>query len=277
MKPKISLIVLTYNEEANLPKCLKSVEGLVSEIIVVDSGSIDKTLEIAKKFDAKTFHHEFKNQADLFNWALAHTDPSGDWTMRLDADEELLPELVAEIEEKLPTLPAEINGVVLRRRVYFMGRWIRHGGYYPTDLLRIFRKGKGMSEEREMDEHLILKEGKEITLENDFIDNNLKGFKFWKEKHRAYAAREAKTLIAGEKNESGLGLEAGRKRWLKMNVYYRAPAFLRVLAYFIYRYFFLLGFLDGWAGAKFHFYQGFWYRWIVDVNICRLKKSDKYA
>jgi glycosyltransferase involved in cell wall biosynthesis len=273
---KISLIILTYNEELNLEKCLKSVDGLVSEIIIIDSGSTDKTKEIAEKYSAKFVVHEFKNQADQFNWTLDNVEISGDWVMRLDADEELLPELKKEIEEKLPKLSNEINGVVLRRRVYFMGRWIRHGGYYPTCLMRIFRKGTGMSENREMDEHLVLKSGEEVVFENDFIDDNKKDLTFWIAKHNGYASREARATLQKHKDSlegSFSGSQAEKKRWLKEKIYNNFPLFVRPFFYYIYRYIFRLGFLDGKEGFIFHFLQAFWYRFLVDAKILELKRK----
>ncbi|MDO8504644.1 MAG: glycosyltransferase family 2 protein [Candidatus Liptonbacteria bacterium] len=276
--PKVSLIVLTFNEGLNLRKCLKSAEGLVSEIIIVDSGSTDDTPKIAEEFKAKVFRHDFKNQAETFNWALQNTNPSGEWIMRLDADEEILPELKKEIEEKLPGIPADVGGVILRRRTYFSGTWMRHGGIYPTLLLRIFRNGKGMSEEREMDEHLILKEGSAVTFENDFIDNNLNPLGVWIAKHRNYAKREARAYLAQPTTKGtndALTGGVGRKYRLKMEVYYRTPPFLRVALYFLYRYIFLCGFLDGATGLLFHFLQGFWYRWLVDVEILKLRRKSQ--
>jgi len=268
----ISLIILTHNEEANLPKCLKSVEGLVSEIIIVDSGSTDGTKRIAEEAGAKFVVHEFKNQADQFNWALMNVEFKGDWILRLDADEELLPELKTEILEKLSKADANTGGFYIKRRNYFLGRWVRHGGYYPTWLLRIFRKGWGKSEEREMDEHLVLTQGTIEKLQNDFIDNNLKGLDEWREKHRKYAVREARAYLNNE-NKTFEDGEFSRNYRLKMRVYYKFPPFLRVILYFIYRYFFQLGFLDGWVGTRFHILQGFWYRWMVDVNILKNKKT----
>lgn len=282
MKPNVTLIILTYNEEVNLPKCLKSVTGLASEIIIVDSGSTDGTKKIAEDFGVKFVVHEFKNQADQFNWAIDNLELRGDWILRLDADEELLPELKEEIMEKLPGVSPETNGFYLNRRNYFKSVWIKYGGYYPIWILRLFRRGTARSEEREMDEHLVLLRGKAEKFKNDFIDNNLKGLSDWKEKHKKYAMREARAYLAHEDGKqvggqalrlsSGQALrpssgQAGEKRWLKMNVYYRVPPFLRVILYFLYRYFFLLGFLDGWRGTQFHFLQGFWYRWLIDKNI----------
>ena len=131
MKSPVSVIILTLNEEVNLPKCLESVSGWADEIIVVDSFSTDKTLEIAKKYGAKVYEHEFENQARQFNWALDNVPIKNDWIFRLDADEWLTEELKNEITEKLRNRETEkpkdkINGFYIKRRVYFMGRWIRH-------------------------------------------------------------------------------------------------------------------------------------------------------
>src|SRR3989344_7070872 len=132
MKPSVSLIVLTFNEEKNLPRCLESVKDLADEIFVVDSYSEDKTVGIAEKFGAKVFQRDFINQAEQFNWALDNLLITSDWILRLDADECLMPELRDEIAEVLPEAPSEITGFYIKRRVYFLGRWIKHGGYYPT-------------------------------------------------------------------------------------------------------------------------------------------------
>lgn len=277
MKSNISLIVLTFNEELNLEKCLKSVDGLASEIVIVDSGSTDKTREIAERYGAKFVVHEFKNQADQFNWALDNIEIKGDWVMRLDADEELLPELKKEIEEKIDGLVTDVNGIILRRRTYFMGRWMKHGGIYPTELLRIFRKGKAASENREMDEHLILKEGKSVTSENDFVDNNLSPLSSWIAKHRNYAKREARVYLKESQSESEgvvLNSQAGGKRHLKNKVYYSLPPFFRAFTYFVYRYFIKLGFLDGFKGLIYCFLHAFWYRCLVDINILKFRNKS---
>lgn len=279
MKPSISLIVLTKNEAENLRFCLDSVKDLTSEIIVVDSGSTDDTLKIASEYGARIFTHPFKNQAEQFNWALDNTNPQGGWILRLDADEYLLPELKAEILDALESAAGEISGFFLKRRVYFMGRWIRHGGYYPTWILRLFRLGMARSELREMDEHIVLTGGGKIEyLKKDFVDENHKSLTWWIEKHNQYATREAEAEFAesGGINSDILGDPAERKRWWKNNFYARAPLFWRSLAYFLFRYFIRLGFLDGIPGLIFHTLQGFWYRFLVDVKLYQLK-IDKYG
>jgi glycosyltransferase involved in cell wall biosynthesis len=277
MKPSISLIVLTKNEAENIRFCLDSVKDLVSEIIVVDSGSTDETVKIVGEYGARVFTNPFKNQAEQFNWALDNTNPQGSWILRLDADEYLLPELKAEILDALETATGEVAGFFLKRRVYFMGRWIRHGGYYPTWILRLFRRGAARSELREMDEHLILINNGQIKyLKNDFVDENHKSLNWWIEKHNQYATREAEAV----KNKHGgvdgdpLGDPTERKRFYKEKVYGRLPLFIRSFLYFFYRYFLRLGFLDGVRGLIFHILQGFWYRFLVDVKIFENNKND---
>lgn len=267
MTQTISAIILTFNEEKNLEQCLKSIANFVSEIIIVDCGSTDKTLEIAEKYNAKIFTHPFVNQAEQFNWTLDNLEIKGDWILKLDSDEYLTNELKEEIKSLLTTnyqlLTPDTNGFYIKRRVHFLGKWIKHGGYYPISFLRLWRKGKARSENRKMDEHIVLLEGKSEMLKNDFVDNNKNGLKAWLEKHKKYAVREAEDVVAGN-------FGATKKR----NLYYKLPPFLRVFIYFFYRYFFRLGFLDGWTGTRFHFLHGFWYRWIVDKKILVLSKRS---
>jgi len=262
MKTPISVIILTYNEELNLESCLKSVSDLADEIFVIDSYSTDKTLEIAKKYNCQVVQHQFENQAIQFNWALDNLKIKTDWILRLDADEYLTEELKSEITETLKNAPENVSGFFMKRRVYFMGKWIKYGGYYPFWILRIFRYGKGRSELRRVDEHIILSEGEAENLKNDFIDDNKKSFAWWIDKHKGYALREAEDFLSGD-----LGSD-------KKIFYYKLPIFIRPFMYFNYRYFIKFGFLDGWTGLKFHFMQGFWYRFLVDVKIReKLKKT----
>ncbi|MFA5098658.1 MAG: glycosyltransferase family 2 protein [Candidatus Paceibacterota bacterium] len=263
MKNPISAIILTYNEEVNLENCLKNIFGWADEIFIVDSYSTDKTLEIAKKYNCKIFQHPFENQAIQFNWALDNLEIKNEWIIRLDSDEYLTEELKNEISEKIKNPPAGVNGYYMKRRVYFMGKWIKHGGYYPTWILRLFKKGKGRSELRKVDEHIVLSEGKEGKLKNDFIDSNKKNLTWWTGKHNDYASREAADFLSGN-----LGIS--KKRY-----YYKLPMFFRAWLFFIYRYFIRLGFLDGRRGLIFHFLQGFWYRFLVDAKIYEAKRNEK--
>ncbi len=271
MKFPVSVIILTYNEELNLENCLKSVADWAEEIFVIDSYSTDKTLEIARKYGCQIIQHPFENQAQQFNWALDNLEIKNDWILRLDADELMSKELRQEIVKVLPKTPNEINGFYIKRRVYFMGRWIKHGGYYPTWFLRLWRKSKGRIEEREVDEHTILLEGKAGKLQNYFIDDNKKSVDAWIAKLNNFSTRETKERL---RNKHAIRFNSGifreqvlRKRWLKENFYYRLPLFCRAFLYFVYRYFFRLGFLDGKKGLIFHFIQGFWHQFSIDSKI----------
>lgn len=273
-KAPVSVILLTYNEELHIERCLKSCE-FASEVILVDSYSTDCTLEIAKRFNAKIYQHSWENYAKQFNWALETLPLSQPWIMRLDADEIVTPELSDELGRILLALPADVTGLYVKRRVYFLGRWIRHGGYYPTWLLRIWRSGKAKIEERWMDEHVVLFEGRALKLKNDIEEKNRKSLSWWLDKHKGYALREVKDLLnisKGNQSEGNikpalLGSQEVQKRWVKEKLYIRMPSFLRAFAYFLYRYFMRLGFLDGKEGLIFHFLQGCWYRFYVDALI----------
>lgn len=276
MHSRISLVVLTKNEEANLARCLASVSGVVAEMVVVDNGdSTDGTRMIAEKFGARFLTHEFKNQAQQFNWALDNVELKGDWILRLDADEALTPELAEEIAEVLPQAREEVSGFLMKRRVYFLGRWMRHGGYYPSWFLRLFRRGKGRSEEREMDEHIVLLEGHAEELRGDFVDDNKKGLSEWIQKHNGYSTREVSAHVREEGERVRLAGQAGRRRFMKQSFYYRSPMFLRAFAYWFYRYIIRLGFLDGTEGLVFHFLQGFWYRFLVDAKLFELRHISR--
>ena len=261
MASKLDIIILARDEEINLPHALRSIASLGTKVWVVDNGSVDRTPEIAKTAGAEfVWHKEYMNQAQQFNWALDNLPLKGEWVLRLDADEWLTPELAEEIKKTLDTVPADVSGFFMKRRVYFMGKWIRHGSYYPTWILRLFRRGKARSEEREMDEHIALSEGRAERLKNDFADENRKPLSAWLAKHRDYAVREARAALRGYISDT---------RKLKKSFYYLLPPFIRPVLFFIYRYFFRLGFLDGIAGLKFHFLQGLWYRWLVDGEIVK--------
>lgn len=281
---KIALVVLTYNEEKQIARCINSAKGICDEIFIIDSFSTDNTVKIAEILGAKVFQHQWENNhAKQFNWGLENLPIKTEWVLRLDTDEYLTPELATEITQKLSNLGKDITGVILKRRVYFMNRWIKHGGYYPTYLLRLWRYGSGKYEERWMDEHVKLEHGSTITFKNDFVDDNLNNLTWWTNKHNNYATREAIDLLNIKyKFSSTVGIDANlsdaqdkRKRWFKENLYTSIPLFLRPFLYFIYRYIFKLGFLDGIPGLIWHFLQGFWYRFLVDAKVFDIERRAK--
>ena len=283
----LTVVILTKNEQDNLKKCIDSFKGIAKRFVIVDSYSTDKTKElcneISKNVNLDFYENKFIDYATQFNWGLKNTNISTKWTIRIDADEELTDELVKEIENKLPLINGDVNGIILKRRMYFMGKWIKHGGVYPTKLLRIFKTGKAYCELKIMDEHIILKEGKSIEFKSDFKDYNTKQLEWWTYKHNWYSNREVldykgKVL---SKNDNDTLIEAKlskgqaeRKRFIKNNGYYKLPLFIRAHLYFIYRYYIRLGFLDGKEGRIYHFLQGYWYRFLVDAKIYECDKFN---
>ena len=191
--------------------------------MIIDSYSADATVDLAKALGADVYEHPFENHATQFSWALDNIDLQTEWVMKVDADEEFTPELANEIEQKLDALPSNMNGVILRRRVYFMGKWIKHGGKYPELLLRIFRVGHGMSEMKLMDEHLIITDGDVTIFKNDFSDNNKKSLEWWINKHNWYSNKEVldqqmkSDAVNREESveETSTSLQAKVKRFVK--------------------------------------------------------------
>jgi len=283
MKPSITVIILTHNEEIHMERCIQSLQEVASKIFIVDSFSTDRTVEIAESLGAVVAQHKWKNYADQFQWGLDNCGSESEWVMRWDADEYFEPNLINEIKDRLPNLEDDVKGVYLRRQVKFMGRMIKHGDFAPHILLRIWRKGLGRIEQRWMDEHIVLPpNSKTLIFEHDMVDDNLKGITFWVDKHNSYASREMVDIFntkydllpnddSIKENEDP---QAKRKRLLKEKAYAKLPPGFRALLYFCYRYFLRLGFLDGWQGFIFHSMQGFWYRMLVDVKIMEVEERS---
>jgi len=275
----ISVIILTYNEEIHIKKAINSIKKISNDLIIVDSYSKDKTIQIAKKYNARIFKNKFINQSKQFNWALKNIKIKNDWILRLDADEYLSKELVLEIKKKLPeiNLNKEINGICLIRKQFFLRKLIRFGGRGKLIMLRLFRKNYGMCENRIMDEHIMIKKGKILKFKNFFYDDNLNNLENFKEKHKRYAKREARQYLIDQNNKRKLNFKYNTrtmiKKFLITNVYYKIPYQISSMLYFLIRYIVLLGFLDGINGLKYHYVQGFWYRYLVGKNITKLKNK----
>ncbi len=273
----LTVVILTKDEELHIERAIASVADIACRIVVVDSKSCDSTVDLARKAGAEIITHDFVTQAKQFNWALEQLPEDTGWILRLDADEIVSPELAQEISTRLPLLGQDIAGVDLSRRIAFMGRPIRHGGVFPVRLVRLFRYGRGHSEDRWMDEHIVV-DGRVAVFTGEILDYNLKTLSSWIDKHNSYASREvveildAELGVLGRATQNSLGgRQVGAKRWIKENVYARLPGGFRALAYFLYRYLFRLGFLDGVEGTAFHVLQGFWYRYLVDMKLHEVK------
>lgn len=278
----LSVIILSYNEEIHIRRCLDNINSIAKDIFIIDSYSTDRTLDIAQKYEnVKILQHQWPgNQATQFNWALTHLSINTQWVLRLDADEYLLPELIAELREKLPLLPIDVNGVIFNRRHIFMDKWMKRG-IYPVKLLRVFRYGKGMCEQRLMDEHIQLTEGRAVEFEHDFCDHNLNNLSWFCHKHVNYAIREAVDLLdieldltgAAESDENKQISKQAQKKRMKKHQYVKQPLFWRAFVYFCYRYFLKGACLDGKEGFLWSFLQGWWYRTLVDAKVFEIKRA----
>lgn len=285
-KPSIAVVILAFNESVHLPRALDHVRGFAREIFVIDSFSTDDTVRLAKSGGAQVLQHPFQNYARQFEWALENAPITAEWVMRLDADEIIESDLAEEITLKLPSMPADVTGINLNRKTIFQGKFIRWGGRFPLTLLRIWRRGKAHIEDRWMDEHMYLTEGRTVTFRGGFADHNLYDLTFFTDKHNLYAGREALDALnlrlklfepQVALTAQATATQAKIKRFLKESIYNRLPFEVSATLFFFYRYIFQLGFLDGRQGLTYHILQGFWYRFLVGAKLRELENAVKRA
>jgi glycosyltransferase involved in cell wall biosynthesis len=278
----LAVIILTYNEELHIARAIRSIQNIAQDIVVIDSQSMDRTVDIASGLGARVFQHAFVNQARQFGWAMTHCDVTAEWTMRLDADEYVEPDLATNLAAQLPSLPPSVTGINLKRKQIFMDRWIRYGDRYPLVMLRVWRTGMAEIEDRWMDEHLFVTSGATVTLDGGFADHNLNPLAWFIDKHNKYATREAIEIIT-QRHSLNDGCSAvaignsstqvGAKRFLKQSFYEKLPFPIAATLYFLYRYVIRFGFLDGIEGAIYHFLQGYWYRFLVGARVFELSRE----
>lgn len=278
----VTVVVLAFNEERNLAGCLESVAGWTAGVFVVDSGSTDGTTAIARRFGAHVAVHPFETHAQQWDWALANLPIATDWVFGLDADQRVTPELQRALLAALADGDTTaVNGFFVSRRQIFRGTWIRHGGYYPKYMLKVFRRRAVRLDPSELVDHHFHVDGPVRTLDGDIIEANLNEARIcvWTDKHNRYAVLQARQdlALAGsaarEKVTAIFGSPDARMRWLKQ-VWRRLPLFLRPCLYVFYRYVIRLGFLDGKQGFVFHVLQAFWYRLLVDINVDELRANE---
>ena len=277
----LSVIILTKNEQLHIKRCLERLVPLEPrQIFIVDCFSTDGTRDIVNSFSNSNSELQLSFvervwpglYAKQFNWALDNLPIKAKWVLRLDADEYLTEDAIKRLKEGLPKLPDDVSGLRLELRRRFMGGEIRHGTN-GIMLLRVFRYGIGRCEDRAMDEHVQLSEGRCIDFDGAFYDDNLNSFEWWQEKHRGYAKREAMDAISLFNNPERLKNPSETDK--KKIKYYKLPPYFRAFAYFCIRYFLKLGFLDGCTGWMWHFWQGLWYRCLVDKEIIKIRKYIK--
>lgn len=280
----ISVVVLTFNEEKNITACLQSVRGWATDVFVVDSGSTDRTVELASTCGATVHRHPFETHARQWTWALASLPFTTEWVLGLDADQRVSDELHESMRRAFASPDVSgLSGFYVNRRQIFRGRWIRHGGYYPKYLLKLFRRDAVAIDDADLVDHHFTVRGSVGTCAGDLIEDNRNEaeIRVWIEKHNRYARLQAQQELAERAGSGGdrgslFGTPDERVRWMKAR-WRGMPLFVRPCLYFAYRYFLRLGVLDGREGFLFHVLQAFWYRLLVDVNICELRQADHAA
>lgn len=267
MPADITAIILTKNEEVNIGDCIESIKMVVKRIVVIDSYSTDKTIEIVKKYGVEVYQHPFENYAKQYKYGVEVANIKTMWTLRIDADERFTPDSARELEEMCnANMKTNVTGIVLRFKKNFLGKDLYHGGVYPWKKMNCYKTKYGSIENRNMDEHIILSSGKIIEMKQDCLHFDFKNLEYFINKHNWYSSRETVDYFENlerKKNKSELDF----KTWLKMRVYYKLPLGMRAHVYYIYRYYILGGFLDGKPGKIYAFLQAYWYRYLVDAKI----------
>lgn len=266
---KVSVIVLTHNEDVHLNRCIDEVSSISDDIVIVDSFSDDCTDAICNSFDNVRLYKNYwpGSHSKQLNWAFANVNFKNPWVLRLDADEYCSNELKDEIISFISLDYPGVTGAYLKRRNIFLGKELKHGCMSATKILRLWKNGYGVLDNRDMDEKITLTSGRCITFESFFYDHNLKPIDEWTKKHCEYARKEAKQFLLGVYSESELFKDRHKSK------YYNLPIFLRPLLLFIYRYVLNLGFLDGKQGFVWCLLQTLWYRTVVDLFIF-LEEND---
>jgi glycosyltransferase involved in cell wall biosynthesis len=279
----ISVIIPTKNELIHIERAIKSALRLTPNVFVVDSSSTDGTIELAEKLGAKVYQYNWNGSSNFskkINWAIQNLPIKTEWIIRLDADEYFMDNSVVNLEARLAQVPKEVNGITLIRRIYFMGKWMKHSGEYPKVSMRILKVGETSMEDRWLDEHVDLKNGAYLDFPYEVADDSKISISDWITKHNGYSTRDAIELIHQKINlfrRGDINLDkAASKLRRRKNRYGTFPKYWRAFFFFLYRYFFKLGFLDGKEGFLWNFYQCWWYRTLADSKVDEIINNCGY-
>lgn len=266
----VTVIIPTYNEEANIGECIKSLEGFAEKVILMDNNSTDRTKEIAEGLGAKVIQSDMTYKERL-NTGINLPEVTTAWVMNIDADERMTPESCKELSKVTEKYQNDqkINGVVLRYHFVFMGKLLKHS---MSNKMRLFKKGIAYMENVELDEHFVLKQGKAYVMKTCLMHLEYKGIDALTTKLNGFAKRKAKEVVEVQKNNvavsyEGLARITKIRRFLSYNLYYNLPIRWRAHWYYIYVQYFKLGFLDGTRGKMFNYIFFYWYKMITDAYI----------
>lgn len=281
MIPNLSIIILTYNEEIHLKRLIDNISLLTNKIYVVDSFSTDSTIAILNDNNIIFQQNKFINHSKQINFAIDTLPFNTTWIMRIDADEIILESLVDELKHTLLLHENSlVNGFYMNRKVIFLGKELNFGSLNPMWLLRIWRKGEGFSNEKWMDEKIVLRHPKTLKLSNVFFDKNLNNLTWWTQKHNLYANREAIEILKEKYLSTYKNDEKASNRDIILfnlkSIYNRLPKFLRPILLFLYSYIVRLGILDGYPGLVWNTLQVFWYRFLVDCKVYEIELNFNF-
>ncbi|MEO1205470.1 MAG: glycosyltransferase family 2 protein [Pseudomonadota bacterium] len=278
----IHALILTLDEAQHIGRCIDSLAGQCASVTVIDSGSQDQTVAIAEAKGAHVVVNPFVNHASQINFGIDHLADHQGWLLRIDADEVLDGDSRQTLRDAVMSASDAVDGLLIQRRIHFLGRRIRHGAIEPSWQLRLWRIGRGRCEQRWMDEHIQVN-GQVAETGVVLSDINLNSLTWWTAKHNAYASREAVEILSqrhglgdhqgtdGDRADTKMSPQAQRRRFVKDKIYERLSPGVRAMAYFLYRYILRLGILDGRAGFYFHLMQALWYRTLVDAKVTEIE------
>lgn len=275
--PTLGVIVLTFDSAHVIERTLRAALLLTQCAVVVDSGSSDGTVDIARRLGCEVVHRSFLNYSEQRNWAIDEFGARSLWQLHLDADEVLDDRAVDAIRSAVAS-PSDATGFILQRRTYFMGRPLRFGGN-DNYHLRLFRSGTARCEDRLYDQHFV-SERPAKRLPGLLHDMNVGNLSEWTARHNRWSDMESAELLRCQAGAEGAGQIKARlssdpreRRRLYKGSYYRTPPYWRAASLFIYRYVFQCGFLDGRAGFLYAFFQVLWFRMLVDAKVHERQSS----
>ena len=275
MDNNIGIILLTYNEDIHIRRCLDNLLLLTSNIYVVDSFSNDKTVAILDEYGINYCQNEFKNHSNQLNFAINTFPFVTNYILRMDCDEILSNELINEIKtSNMLVIDSDISGFYIKRKVIFFNKILNYGNINPIWLLRLWKRGKGFCDDKLMDEKIVVTDQKTAKLQNIILDNNLNNLTWWTNKHNNYSNREALEILKSKYIASSYSFIGNYYSidyfvCLLKVLYNKMPIFFRSFLLFFYSYFLKLGILDGLPGFIWNILQVFWYRYLVDPGIFR--------
>jgi len=276
----IDVMMITKNESLNVPYSLKALEGWTNRVFLVDSGSTDGTQDIARGFGAEVVHHDWPGYAKQKNWGIDTLPFESEWILIIDADEVVMPDLRDELlaVARTPASEREHDAYYINRYFIFLGKRIRHCGYYPSWNLRFFRRGTARYEEREVHEHMIV-DGATGYLKGHLEHYDRRGLEEYMAKHNTYSTLEAREIVRQMREGSDDTIDARlfgdplqRRRWIKQVIYPKLPA--KWLFRFLFMYVLKLGVLDGVTGFRFCLFISA-YELLIHLKIIELQQDAK--